>query len=200
MPSDASAPPPAPLSPLAKLAVELGPLLVFFVVLQRAGIFVATGVLMAAMAVSLGVSWRVERRLPPMSIVTGVLVLVLGGLTLWLGNETFIKLKPTIVALLFASVLAAGLLLKRPFLQIVLGSAFRLDESGWRALTLRWIGFFVVLALANEVARRRLSTEAWATFKVFGVLGLTFVFTLLQMPLVKRHELPADAPADEPRA
>lgn len=193
--SPSSSAPASGLSPLAKLAVELGPLLVFFVVLQRAGIFVATGVLMAAMAVSLGVSWRVERRLPPMSIVTGVLVLVLGGLTLWLGNETFIKLKPTIISLLFASVLAAGLLLKRPFLQTVLGSAFRLDESGWRALTLRWIGFFVFLALTNEVARRRLSTEAWATFKVFGVLGLTFVFTLLQMPLVKRHELPADEPS-----
>lgn len=187
------APPPTPtprtLSPLAKLGVELGPLLVFFVVLMRSDIFVATGVLMVAMAVALGVSWRVERKLPPMSIVTAVLVLILGGLTLWLGDEDFIKLKPTVVSLLFAAVLGAGLVLKRPFLQIVLGSAFQLDEAGWRLLTVRWIGFFVFLAIVNEVARRQLSTESWATFKVFGVLAATIVFSGLQMPLIQRHEL-----------
>ena len=191
-----TAPPARSLSPLAKLAVELGPLLVFFLVLVRTDIFVATGVLMAAMALALGVSWKVERRLPPMSIVTLVLVLVLGGLTLWLGNETFIKLKPTIVSLLFAAVLAAGILFERPFLRTVLGSTFRLDEVGWRKLTVRWIGFFLFLALVNEVARRALSTESWATFKVFGVLGLTFVFSLLQMPLIQRHELREAAEAD----
>ena len=184
------------LPPLARLLVELGPLLLFFVVLMRSGdLIVATVVLMVAMTVALAVSWKVEHRLPPMSLVTLVLVLVLGGLTVWLKDETFIKLKPTIVSLLFAAVLAAGLPLNRPFLQLVLGTAFRLDDQGWRKLTLRWIGFFLVLALMNEVARRQLSTEAWATFKVFGVLGLSIVFTLLQMPLIQRHQLEEDTDA-----
>ena len=192
---------PKTLSPGAKLLVELGPLLVFFVVLMRSGdLFLATGVLMVGMTIALAVSWRVERRLPPMSIVTAVLVLVLGGLTIWLGNETFIKLKPTIVSLLFACVLAAGLFLKRPFLKTVLGSAFALEETGWRKLTVRWIAFFVTLALMNEVARRQLSTESWATFKVFGVLGLTIVFGILQMPLIQRYEIEDEAGKDAPPA
>lgn len=177
------------LSPGARLLVELGPLLVFFACLVVWDVFVATGVLMATMAVALGYAWKVERRVPPMSLVTLALVLALGGLTLWLGDETFIKLKPTIVSLLFAAVLGAGLLLKRPFLRIVLGSSFRLDDAGWRKLTVRWIGFFCLLALVNEVARRRLSTEGWAAFKVFGVVGLTIVFSFLQVPLIQRHQV-----------
>lgn len=179
--------------PLVRLAVELGPLLIFFFVNARWGIYVGTGVFMAAIAVSFGASLWIERRVPVMPLATAVVVLVFGTLTLVLHDDLFIKLKPTIVNGLFAAVLAFGLLTKRNFLQIVLGTVLALDEAGWRKLTLRWALFFVVLAVINEIVWRNFSTDTWVSFKVFGIMPLTLLFSLAQVPLLTKHQI--DKPA-----
>jgi intracellular septation protein len=179
--------------PLVRLAVELGPLLIFFFVNARWGIYVGTGVFMAAIAVSFGVSLWIERRVPVMPFVTAVVVLVFGTLTLVLHDDLFIKLKPTIVNGLFAAVLTFGLLTRRNFLQIVLGTVLALDEAGWRKLTLRWALFFVVLAVINEIVWRNFSTDTWVSFKVFGIMPLTLLFSLAQVPLLTKHQI--DKPA-----
>lgn len=175
------------LNPFVKLALELGPLAVFFLANGRVGIFNATAVFMAAVLVSLGVSYWLMRRLPIMPVITAVVVLIFGGLTLALQDEAFIKLKPTIVNLLFAGALLVGLLLNKPLLKIVLDAVFELTPEGWRKLTLRWALFFVFLAALNEVVWRTGSTDFWVSFKVFGVMPLTFVFALAQLPLINRH-------------
>lgn len=185
-----------PLSPTTKLLIELGPLVLFFVANARFGIFVATGVFMATILIALGISWHAERRLPPIALVAGAAVLVFGGLTLWLHDEEFIKLKVTLLNGLFAGVLLTGLLLGKPFLKTVLGAAIELTDAGWRALTIRWILFFVGLALLNEYIRHSYDTDAWVKFKSFGILPLTFLFTLAQVPLMKKHALVASPPPE----
>ena len=172
-----------------RLATELGPLVVFFLTNWKAGIFWATGLFMAATALALAASYIRMRTVPVMPLVTGVFVLVFGGLTLWLHDDTFIKLKPTIVNLCFAAILGVGLALGRPLLKIVFASVFALDDEGWRKLTVRWIGFFVVLAILNEIVWRNVPTDTWVSFKVFGIMPLTFAFSLAQLPLLKRHAL-----------
>ncbi|MEW6073626.1 MAG: septation protein A [Planctomycetota bacterium] len=172
--------------PLARLAIEFGPLLLFFLANWRFGIFAATAAFMAAILLSLAASWRIERRLPPVALVTAVFVLVFGSLTIGLRDERFIQLKPTIVNALFAAILAGGLLANRLYLQIVFGTAFCLTEEGWRRLTWRWIVFFLVLAGLNELVRRNASTDAWVAFKTFGILPLTILYTLTLVPLLRR--------------
>jgi len=196
IPHDATAP---AHSPFLKLALEMGPLVVFFIANRQADLFVATGVFMAAMLVSLGVSYALTRRLPIMPVVSAVLVLVFGGLTLWLQDELFIKLKPTIVNLMFSALLLGGLTLGRPLLPLVLGTVFQLTEMGWRKLTLRWGLYFLLLALLNEVVWRNFTTEAWVNFKVFGIMPLTIVFALAQTPLILRYDAASSLPgADTP--
>jgi intracellular septation protein len=180
----------AQLNPFLKLALELGPLVVFFVANARWGIFVATASFMVATIVALSASWVLTRRLAVMPIVTGVVVFVFGGLTLLLQDEVFIKMKPTIVNLLFGAVLLGGLALGRPLLGYVFDAVFKLDDEGWRKLTFRWGIFFFVLAVLNEIIWRSVSTDMWVNFKVFGIMPLTVVFTLTQMPLIQRHTLP----------
>jgi intracellular septation protein len=172
-----------------KLALELGPLALFFIANQKFGIFVATATLMAGVLVTLGVSWGVTRRLPVMPVVTAILVLVFGALTFWLQDETFIKLKVTILYSMFGLALIGALWFDKLLLPIIFDAAFHIDEAGWRKLTWRWGFFFFFLAGLNEVLRRILSTDAWVNFKVFGILPLTFLFVLTQMPLVFRHEI-----------
>lgn len=176
---------------LLKLLVELGPLVVFFVVNSRAGIFWGTGVFIAATTISLIASRLLFGRIPTMPLVSGFFVLVFGGLTLWLQDDTFIKLKPTIVNVVFATVLFGGLLYGRSLLKYLFGDVFRLTEEGWRKLTLRWAFFFLFLAGLNEIAWRVLSTDQWVTFKVFAIMPITMVFAVFQVGLLKSYEAPA---------
>jgi intracellular septation protein len=177
------------INPLLKLALDLGPLVLFFAVNSRFGIFAATGAFMAAILVALGVSYVLTRRLPVMTIVSAVVVTLFGGLTLILQDETFIKLKPTIIYLLFAGVLLGGLLLRKPLLEIVFDKMFHLREEGWRKLTIRWAVFFLALAVLNEIVWRTQTTDIWVSFKVFGVVPLTFLFAALQYPLLQKYDV-----------
>jgi intracellular septation protein len=179
-----------PVNPLLRLVLEAGPLAVFFFCNARFGIFPATAAFMVATLVALAANWSLERRLPVMPMVSGVFVLVFGGLTLILQDELFIKMKPTIVNGLFAVILFGGLYTGRSLLKPLFGAAMQLSDQGWRVLTFRWAGFFVVLAVLNEFVWRNFPTDTWVDFKVFGIMPLTIVFTLAQMPLIMRHQVP----------
>ena len=173
-----------------KLALDLGPLVLFFAANARYGIFVATATFMVAVVVALAVSYALTRQLPIMPLVTAVIVLVFGGLTLILQDELFIKLKPTIIYLLFAGVLLGGLAFGKPLLGMVFDSVFHLTAEGWRKLTLRWALFFLVLAVLNEIVWRTQTTDFWVSFKLFGVVPLTFLFGALQYPLLTKYAAP----------
>jgi intracellular septation protein len=175
------------LNPILKLVLDLGPLGLFFFANGHYGIFVATGSFMVAVLAALAVSYVMTRHLPIMPVVTAVIVLVFGTLTLILHDATFIKVKPTIIYALFGGVLIGGLFFNKPLLGVVFDSMFNLTEEGWRKLTLRWALFFLVLAVLNEIVWRNTSTDIWVDFKVFGVMPLTFLFGALQMPLIKKY-------------
>jgi intracellular septation protein len=175
------------LNPMLKLALDLGPLVLFFVANARYGIFTATAAFMVAVLAALFVSYAMTRRLPIMPVVTAIIVVVFGGLTLILHDATFIKVKPTIIYGLFGAVLIGGLVFNKPLLGVVFDSLFHLSDEGWRKLTLRWAIFFFVLAALNEIVWRSVSTDAWVTFKAFGVLPLTLLFGALQVPLLKKY-------------
>ena len=204
----------AQLSPLLKLVLDLGPLLLFFLANSRpalflplvspilpaeiasgehTGIFVATAVFMVAVVLALAVSYALTRHLPVMPLVTAVIVLVFGSLTLVLHDELFIKFKPTIIYLLFGAVLLGGLAAGKSLLGMVFDSVFHLTEEGWRRLTLRWALFFFALAILNEIVWRSQTTDVWVSFKVFGVVPLTFLFAALQYPLLTRYAAPEKA-------
>jgi len=170
-----------------KLALDFGPLLLFFVANWQFDLRTATAVFMVASVVAVAVQWVRERKLPIMPLITLVIVLVFGGLTLALHDDTFIKMKPTLVYGLFALVLAGGMVVRRPLLKHLFGTAFQLDADGWRILTLRWIGFFITMAVLNEMLWRVLSTDQWVAFKTFGALPLTLLFAGAQLPLLRRH-------------
>ncbi|HEV2602928.1 MAG TPA: septation protein A [Microvirga sp.] len=182
-------PEPHRLNPLLKLALELGPLGIFFLANQRAGIFTATGIFIAATLVSLAIHYALVRKLPIMPLVSGVVVVVFGGLTLFLQDELFIKLKPTIVNTLFGLTLLGGLYFRKPLLAIVMDSMFNLTDEGWRKLTFRWAIFFFVLAALNEIVWRTQTTDFWVSFKVFGIMPITIAFALAQTPLLMRYEV-----------
>lgn len=184
-------------SQVLKLLVELGPLVVFFLVNSQAGrflddakmaIFWGTGAFMLATGVALVASRMLFGRVPIMPLISGVFVLFFGGLTLFLQDELFIKMKPTIVNLIFAAILFTGLCWGRPLLKYLFGEVFRLTEEGWKVLTFRWATFFVLLAVLNEIVWRSFSTEFWIGFKVFGIMPLTILFAVLQIGMLKRHE------------
>ena len=175
--------------PLFKLATELGPLMVFFVANAKFHLFVATGAFMVAVVVAMIASYVVTRHVPIMALVTGIIVLVFGTLTLVLHDETFIKVKPTIIYCLFALTLGGGLLFGRSLIAILFDQVFNLTPHGWRLLTARWALFFLGMAILNEVIWRTQSTDFWVNFKVFGAIPLTMIFAMMQMPLTKRHHL-----------
>lgn len=176
--------------------VDYGPLAAFFVVYWLYGLTAATVAIMAATGVALVLALVIERRVPLMPVVTAVIVGVFGGLTLWLQDETFIKMKPTIVQLIFAVVLFGGLLFKRPLLKPLLGTAWPLDDEGWHKLSLRFGLFFLAMAALNEVVWRTQSTDFWVTFKVFGILALTFLFVASQVYFMRAH-MPALTETDD---
>jgi intracellular septation protein len=187
--------------PLFKLATELGPLLIFFVANAKSNLFVATGVFMVAVVAAMIASYMVTRHVPMMAIVTAVVVVVFGALTLILHDETFIKMKPTIVYTLFAAILAGGLLFNRSFIAIMFDQMFNLTPHGWRILTARWALWFFAMAVLNEIIWRTQSTDFWVAFKVFGMVPLTMLFAVTQMPLIKRYHLePASLEVSEAEA
>jgi intracellular septation protein len=185
--SDPTEPEAKAQSPFVKLLVDLGPLIAFFVAYGRAGIYWATGVLMLATVAALVASWRLLGRITPVPMLTAILVVVFGGLTFYLDDPSFIKLKPTIINLIFAAILAAGLLSGRPLLKLLLGEAFQLTEEGWRKLSVRWALFFVGLAILNEIVWRNFSESTWVNFKVFGIVPITIIFAMAQIGLIKRY-------------
>ncbi|MCA0400836.1 MAG: septation protein A [Proteobacteria bacterium] len=199
---------PGQQNPLVKLALEMGPLILFFaanskpdwfrplvgavlghnlVASEKSSILIATAVFMAAMTLSLIVAWVLHRKLPIMPLVSGAVVLIFGSLTLILQDDLFIKLKPTIVNCLFGAVLLGGLAFGKPLLPYVFESVFHLDDEGWKKLTFRWGVFFFILAALNEAVWRTQTTDFWVAFKVWGVMPLTILFTLAQTPMMMRH-------------
>ena len=187
--------------PLFKLATELGPLLVFFIANAKFNLFVATGAFMVAIVAAMIASYVVVRHVPIMAIVTAVIVLVFGTLTLVLHDETFIKVKPTIIYGLFAAILGGGLLFGRSFIAILFNQMFNLTPKGWRILTMRWALFFLGMAALNEIVWRTQSTDFWVAFKAFGAIPITMIFAMTQMPVVKRYHLePATLEASEAEA
>lgn len=181
--------PPGPARPPWKPLLDFGPLLVFFGVNAKWGLLAATGALVPLSVVALFLSWKLEGQVSRIALYGTVAIVVFGGLTLALRDESFIKIKVTVINALLGGVLAVGLVRKKPLLKDLMGQDLRLSDEGWRVLTLRFMLFFLGMAALNEVLRRTLSTDAWVTFKTFGVIGATVVFTVLQAPLMKRFEV-----------
>jgi intracellular septation protein len=175
------------LNPTLKLVLDIGPLVLFFAANSRFGIFIATGAFMVAVLIALAVAYARTRRLEVMPLVTAVIVVIFGGLTLVLQDELFIKLKPTIIYVLFGGTLVGGLMMGKPLLGLLFDSVFNLTEEGWRKLTWRWAIFFFFLAVVNEVVWRNFSTDFWVSFKLFGVVPLTLLFGVLQYPLLMKY-------------
>jgi len=175
------------LNPILKLVLDIGPLILFFAANAKFGIYAATGAFMVAILIALVVSYVITRHVAVMPLVTAAIVLVFGGLTLVLHDEVFIKLKPTIIYVLFGGTLVGGLAFDKPLLGMVFDSVFHLQEEGWRKLTWRWALFFFALAILNEIVWRTQSTDFWVSFKLFGVVPLTFLFAALQYPLLNKY-------------
>ena len=178
-----------------KPTVDYGPLAVFFAAYLARDLLTATAALMAASAIALALSLLIAGRVPWVTVATATTVGIFGGLTLWFNDETFIKMKPTIIEALFSLILFGGLAIGRPLLKPLMGAAWPMDDTGWRRLTLRFAFFFAAIAVLNEIVWRTQSTDFWVTFKVFGIMGLTLIFALAQAPLMKRHAV-EPAPGD----
>jgi intracellular septation protein len=176
-----------------KFALEVGPLLIFFAANAIFGIFYATAALMIAVCISLLASRIFLGRISIPALVTGLFLMIFGGLTIYFQDDFFIKIKITILNVLFALILAAGLYFRSPVLKLALGEVLQMQEEGWRLLTLRWIGFFIFLAVLNEVIRRYFS-PAWVSFKSFGIISLTFLFMMSQITLIMKHQISDASP------
>lgn len=192
-------------SVLGRLMIDLGPLLVFFLVNFLAPvpdilkIFYATGAFMTAMIVAMMVSYLRYRHISPLLWFSGIMVVILGGVTIWLHNDVFIKMKPTVYYLFIASLLGFGLATGRNLLKMVLGAAYPgLSERGWQLLSRNWAVFFLVMALVNEAVWRNTSTSFWIGFKLWGFLPATFLFALANVPMLMKHGMQLEKGKDEP--
>ena len=179
---------------LRRLLLDLGPLVVFFAAFQFFGIFAATGAFMVVVLAALATGYALDRKLSPVALFTATIVLVFGGLTLYLKNDTFVKIKPTIIYATFCVVLLGGMMFNRLFIKYALAFEFELPESAWRTLTWRWALFFGGLAVLNELVWRNFSTAHWVIFKVWIILPLLLVFGALQAPLLLHHQIAKDPP------
>jgi intracellular septation protein len=176
------------LHPALKFALELGPLAIFFIAYSKLNIYWATGALIATALVSLAVSYATLKRIPTMPLVTAIIVVIFGSMTLYFHNETLIKIKPTALYLMFGLALLGGMAFNKPLLPVMFDGAFHITDEGWRKLTYRWAFFFLALAALNEIVWRTQTTDFWVSFKTFGVLPLTLLFGLAQAPLIMRYE------------
>ncbi len=177
------------MKPIYKILIDIGPLAVFFIFYTKSGLQASILPLMIATVIAVLFSYILEKKIPIMPTVGAGIVLIFGGLTIYFDNEVFIKMKPTIINLVFAVILYGGMLIKKSLLKILLGAALKLEEKGWRILTYRWIGFFIALAILNEIVWRTQSTDIWVNFKVFAILPITFIFTMTQFPLIKKYQI-----------
>ncbi|WP_417459557.1 septation protein A [Kordiimonas sp.] len=174
-------------SPLVKLAIDFGPLIVFFASFKLGDIYLATGTFMVASVIAMIASRVITGSVAPMLKVTFVIVMVMGGLTLYLQDETFVKMKLTVVNGLIAAVLLFGLMTGRLYIKMVMELAFEMDDEGWRKFTRNYVAFLVVMAVVNELIWRTQSTDFWVNFKTFGYMGATFVFIMAQMPMMMKY-------------
>ena len=174
---------------ISKLLIDIGPLAIFFIFYTRSGLQASILPFMIATVIAVLFSYILEKKIPIMPTVGAAIVLIFGGLTIYFDNEVFFKMKPTIINFIFAGILYGGLILKKPLLKYLLGAALKLNDDGWKILTQRWVGFFVALAILNEIIWRTQSTEIWVNFKVFGILPITFLFTLSQFSLIKKYQI-----------
>ena len=174
---------------ISKLIIDIGPLAVFFIFYTRTDLQSAILPFMIATIIAVLFSYTMEKKIPVMPTVGAVIILVFGGLTIYFNNEVFFKMKPTIINLLFAVILYGGIVLKKSLLKYLLGAALKLQDKGWSILTKRWIGFFIALAILNEIIWRTQSTDIWVNFKVFGLLPITFIFTLTQFSIIKKFQI-----------
>ena len=172
-----------------KLLIDIGPLAVFFIFYTRSGLQASILPFMVATVIAVLFSYILEKKIPIMPTVGAGIVLLFGGLTIYFDNDVFFKMKPTIINILFAVILYGGILINKPHLKYLLGAALKLEEAGWKILTQRWIGFFIALAVLNEIVWRTQSTDVWVNFKVFGILPITFIFTMTQFPLIKKYQI-----------
>ena len=173
-----------------KLFFEVTPLIVFFIVNSYYGIYLATFYFMLASIIAVPIAWYIDKKIPWMPIVTGIFILFFGTLTLFFQNENFIKFKPTIINIVFASILLIGLKFNKLFLKMAMSKAFELKEETWKKLTVRWSIFFIILAKINEIVWRTQTTDFWVSFKVFGILPLTLIFAIFQLPLITKENKP----------
>lgn len=175
-----------------RLLLEMTPLAGFFIVYHQMGLMPATGLLVALTAVTLTVTWLMERKLALLPLLAALSISLFGGLTLWLEDELFIKLRPTIINVLFASILLIGLLKGRGLLKPLFGTLLSLPDHAWKTLSLRWALFFLFLATCNELVWRNFSTDMWVNFKVFGLMPMTLIFSMTQIPFISRHMEPEE--------
>ena len=174
---------------ILKILIDIGPLAIFFIFYSRGNLQSAILPFMVATIIAVLLSYIIEKKIPIMPTVGAGIILIFGGLTIYFDNEIFFKMKPTIINIVFACVLYGGELYNKPLLKFLLGGTLKLQNKGWSLLTKRWIGFFIALAILNEIVWRTQSTDIWVNFKVFGILPITFIFTMTQFSLIKKYQI-----------
>tara|TARA_B110000196_G_scaffold14668_1_gene11738 strand:- start:1323 stop:1865 length:543 start_codon:yes stop_codon:yes gene_type:complete len=174
---------------ISKILIDIGPLAIFFIFYTRGNLQSAILPFMIATIIAVLFSYIIEKKIPIMPTVGAGIILVFGGLTIYFDNEIFFKMKPTIINIMFACILYGGEFFKKPLLKLLLGKTLKLQSKGWSILTKRWVGFFLALAILNEIIWRTQSTDLWVNFKVFGILPITFIFTMTQFSLIKKYQI-----------